>query len=151
VTTAIVYIPPGIEHDFQYAREGIDHLERRGCRFGGIFRSMDNVRQALRNGASIVVFARQSHWDPDMRVPAEIVGDETRRLAWAIPPKDRLTERRPSAVGEQTKELTRPPVIPPPRARPRNDRAAQLVEEAARRAGFPPATPPSYRWGPGHN
>lgn len=153
MTTAIVYIPTGVERDLQFARECIDHMDRRGYQNGGIYRTMEDVRRALNRGATLVVFARQSHSNVGVHVPSEFVGEETVRLAWSIPPRDRLADRRPSsngsaAPGEKTEDLAGN--VRPRSMRQRNNRAAQLVEDAARRLGFGPSGQ-QPGWGPAQN
>lgn len=141
MSDAIVYIPPDLPDDKQFAREGIDHLERRGYTFGGVFRSITHAVTALANGASVVVCARQSHWNPALGLAVEFVGDETRRLTWSIPPGDRLALRHHELSEERTVELRRPATVPglAARNRRRNAPAADLVEQAARRLGFKPS------------
>lgn len=84
---AIVYVPPDIAGDGYYAQIGCDYINRRGYSYIGVYRTWADVEQVLRNGtASLVVFARRSHWDATYRVPCEFAEEETRRLPRMWPP-----------------------------------------------------------------
>lgn len=108
--TAVVYVPPDLPRDGHWADLGEQYIARRGYTFIDVYRTKADIMQVLRNGtATLVVFARRSHWDPTWQVPAEFVDEETRRLPPLLPPPlpARVRERN-GAINwgrERVKEL----------------------------------------------
>jgi hypothetical protein len=104
--TAAVFIPWGqadMAQDGQYASQGVAHIGRRNYRLGGVYRSWEELEAACKTlGITVVVFAKESHFDPRCTLAAEFVGEDTRRLIRRVP--TRLTypagEYRSAGTGE---------------------------------------------------
>lgn len=146
--SAAMFIPwdyPDRTHDVQYSREGIAHIASRRYEFGGIYREWAQVEEAIKTlGITVIVFARRDHFDPRCPVSAEFVGEETRQIAWSVPPKDQLGSHRPTNSPTHAEGAANAPVVPLNAGRHRQTEAARLVEDAARRQGFAPRQAP--RW-----
>jgi hypothetical protein len=106
---AIVYVPPDLADDGYYAEKGQDYILRKRYGFAGVYRSWSTVTQIVRSGAaSLVVYARRTHWDPVRhRVPeeasVEFADEETRPLPTGIfrnePPAASLAAEARNAGG----------------------------------------------------
>jgi len=99
---AIIYLPPIVAMDGQLAAHCLEHIARRGYRLVTVARDWALVDQLIRkNLAEVVVFAKQSHIDPDWLPRIEVVGEDTRDLC--------ASRKRPRNDAPKAAERTRRP------------------------------------------
>lgn len=86
MTTAAIYIPASILDSERFEIEGYDYLKHRGYEYVGTYRQPHYVDRLLEAGiATLVVFARSAHWEPDRGWPAQFVDETTRPIRWPRP------------------------------------------------------------------
>lgn len=99
---AVIYIPPDLADDSQFARDCLAYAARRRYRFFAILRTWAEVEVAMSNGADTVIVARAEHvtdgaWQGwDIELVGESTVDLAPRLRPAVPP--------PSPRGAATSE-----------------------------------------------
>lgn len=81
IINAIIYLPRHIPLDSMFARQALAHIERRGYQLYSIVHEWGDALRLTRDGsASVVVFARAEHFEPDFDPRIEFVGEETQDL-----------------------------------------------------------------------
>lgn len=80
MTLAIAFVPAG-PIDPVYVSQCIAHCNHRGYTFAGLARDWPTAFKMIKAGlASVVVFARQEHVDPDREPRIEVCGETTQEL-----------------------------------------------------------------------
>lgn len=84
IVNAIIYLPRHIPVDSMFARQALAHIERRGYQLYSVVHDWRDALRLTRTGvASVVVFARAEHFEPDFEPRVEFVGEDTQNLARA--------------------------------------------------------------------
>lgn len=98
IVNAIIYLPRHIPLDSTFARQALIHIERRGYQLNCIVHEWRDALRLTRAGtASVVVFARPEHFEPDFQPRCEFVGEETQdltRLGAAVRPRNERGDDR---------------------------------------------------------
>lgn len=96
ITNAIIYLPAHAEPDSIFARLCLAHIERHGYHLISIVREWGAALGMIRSrSASVIVFARPEHFEPDFEPRVEFVGEETTdlvRLGTTRPRNERHSE-----------------------------------------------------------
>ena len=78
IVNAIIYLPRHISLDSMFAMQALAHIERRGYQLHSVVhRWCDAIRLTRTGAASVVVFARAEHYEPDFQPRIEFVGEDT--------------------------------------------------------------------------
>ena len=78
---AIIYLPRHIPIDGMLAQQALAHIERRGYQLFSIVHEWRDALLLVRAGvASVIVFARPEHFEPDFDPRIEFVGETTADL-----------------------------------------------------------------------
>lgn len=94
MTFAIAFVPDG-PLDLVFVNQCIAHCTHRGYTFAGLVRDWPTALRMIRAGmASVVVFAREEHQDPDWEPRIEICGETTQQLFRKAPGPDPVEHRR---------------------------------------------------------
>lgn len=96
IINAIIYLPKHISLDSMFARQALAHIERRGYQLYSVVHEWRDALRLTRAGtASVIVFARPEHFEPDFNPRVEFVGEETTdlvRLGVTKPRNERQSE-----------------------------------------------------------
>ena len=81
ITNAIIYLPRHATTDGSFAKLCLAHIERHGYRLISVVREWRAALGMVRSGsATVIVFARPEHFEPDFEPRVEFVGEETTDL-----------------------------------------------------------------------
>jgi hypothetical protein len=81
IVNAIIYLPSHVKVDSAFAQQCLLHIERRGYQLSSIVHEWKAALRLTRTGAaSVIVFARPEHFDPDFEPRIEFVGETTQDL-----------------------------------------------------------------------
>jgi hypothetical protein len=66
IVHALIYLPPGHTIDSHFAQICLAHIEDHGYKLAAVVHSYTDVMRAFATGlATVAVFARREHWDPE--------------------------------------------------------------------------------------
>lgn len=78
VINAIIFLPVHVGMASPLAQQALAHIERRGYELYGVVHEWADALRLTRTGAaSVIVFARPEHFEPDFDPRIEFVGETT--------------------------------------------------------------------------
>lgn len=112
---AIAFVPAEELDLLVYVNQIVAHCSHRGYKFSGLARDWPTALKMMRGGmASVVVFARQEHQDPNWEPRIEICGEDTQELFRKAPgPETAKHHRGRPHIVNGRKRPHRPDSAPP--------------------------------------